>query len=151
MRPGTVATALAVGFGVACEIAAREMEADAEHAAALSARFMDRLRHAHPWLVVNGSMDRRVPHNLSVSFPGVDADALVASVPDLAISTGSACSAGALNTSHVLAAIVPAEIADGTIRIGFGRKTTIGEVDAAAAMVVQAVAALAAGSNRKVG
>jgi cysteine desulfurase len=151
VRSGTVATALAVGFGAACEIAAMAMEGDASHAAALSARFLDRLRQAHPWLVVNGSMDRRVPHNLSVSFPGVDADALVAGLPELAISTGSACSAGAIGVSRVLAAIASAQVADGTIRVGFGRQTTIEEVDAAASMVVRAVEMLAAGASRKVG
>lgn len=151
VRSGTVATALAVGFGAACEIATREMAADAKHAAALSARFLDHLRQVHPWLVVNGSMDRRVPHNLSVSFPGIDADALVAGLPELAISTGSACSAGAIGVSHVLAAITSTQVADGTIRVGFGRQTTSEEVDAAASMVIRAVETLAAGASRKVG
>jgi len=151
VRSGTVATALVVGFGTACEIAMREMAIDARHAAALSARFLDRLRQAHPWLVVNGSLDRRVPQNLSVSFPGIEADALVSSLPDLAISTGSACSAGAIGVSHVLAAMASTEVADGTIRIGFGRPTTIEEIDGAAAMIIRSVTMLTAGARRKVG
>ena len=151
VRSGTVATALAAGFGMACEVALQDMERDASHAAALSARFLDALRGSHPGLVVNGSMERRVPQNLSLAFPGVDADALVASLPGLAISTGSACSAGAIGVSLVLAAIASAEIAEGTIRVGLGRRTTAEEIDTAAAMISQAVARLTAGARRKVG
>ncbi|TRW14500.1 cysteine desulfurase family protein [Glacieibacterium frigidum] len=151
VRAGTVATALAVGFGAACHIAMQEMERDAHHAAALSAQFLSALRQVHPWLVVNGSTDRRVPHNLSVAFPGLDADVLVASVPQLAISTGSACSAGAIGVSHVLSAIADPEIAEGTIRVGFGRHTTPEEVATAASVVCQAVTTLRSVSSRKVG
>ena len=69
------------------------------------------------------------PDHLGVEVLGIDADALVAGLPELAISTGSACSAGAIGISHVLAAIASAQVADGTIRIGFGRQTTTAEVD----------------------
>lgn len=139
LRSGTVPTALAVGFGAACELAKLEMERDAVHVAELSMRFLHAIRERHPSVVVNGSLCHRVPHNLNLAFLGVDADTLVASIPGLAISTGSACSAGALGTSHVLQAIAPDEVASSAIRIGFGRATTAAEVDTAARMICDAV------------
>jgi cysteine desulfurase len=151
VRPGTVATALAVGFGKACELAAAEMEQDSRHASALSGRFLDAIRSEHPDVVVNGSAEQRIPHNLNLAFEGVDADHLVAMLPGLAISTGSACSAGAIGTSHVLMAITSEGIAASSIRVGFGRSSTIQEVDRAAEMISEAVRGLTAGALRKVG
>ena len=150
VRSGTVATALAVGFGVACDIALREMAQDARQAAALSRRLLETVRALHPDVIVNGSLEHRVPQNLSLAFSGIDADALVASLPTLAISTGSACSAGAIGTSHVLAAIAPSHVAESTVRIGIGRTTTTDEVDEAATLIGKAVAALAGDEHRKV-
>lgn len=151
IRPGTVATALAVGFGKACELAAREMEHDARHAAMLSTRLLDAVRRVHPDVIVNGSLAHRIPHNLNLAFEGVDADALLAKLPDLAISTGSACSAGSLRISHVLQAITSQCLAASSIRIGFGRSTTIGEVELAAHMINEAVSTLTVSACRKVG
>ncbi|RXF68554.1 cysteine desulfurase family protein [Hansschlegelia zhihuaiae] len=151
VRSGTVATALAVGFGAACEIALQEMIQDARHAEALADRLLTAVRAMHPDVVVNGSLEHRVPQNLSLAFPGIDADELMASLPGLAISTGSACSAGAIGISHVLTAIAPSHISESTIRIGFGRTTTADEVDEAARLIGQAVAALTSGGQRKVG
>jgi len=139
LRSGTVPTSLAVGFGVACEIAAAEMEKDAAHMTELSAAMLAAIRARWPEVVVNGSIRERIPHNLSLAFPGVDADALVNSIPDVAISTGSACSAGALGTSHVLDAVVGSELAACTIRVGFGRATTLEEVRDAARLICDAV------------
>ena len=77
---------------------------------------------------MNGSLEERIPHNLSIAFEGVDADVLLASMPELALATGSACSAGALKGSETLKAIgLPNDLADGTVRIGFGRTTTLDE------------------------
>lgn len=150
VRPGTVPTALAVGFGAACELAKREMEREAIHVTELSARFLRGVRERHPSVLVNGSLCPRVPHNLNLAFLGIDADALVASMPDLAISTGSACSAGALGTSHVLQAIGPDEVTSSSIRVGFGRVTTAADVDTAARMICDAVDALLGGTRKKV-
>lgn len=151
VRPGTVATALAVGFGKACELAAREMEQDTEHATVLSARLLKVIRQAHPDVIVNGSRDRRVPHNLNLAFEGVDADVLIAMLPGLAISAGSACSAGAIGISHVLKAITSEGIAASSIRIGLGRTTTVDEVDAAGRMISEAVSMLTGNTRIKVG
>ena len=89
---------------------------------------------------VNGSLEDRVPHNLSIAFDGVDAEVLLESLPELALATGSACSGGALKESETLKAIgLPRSLADGTVRIGFGRTTTVEEVRAATALIRERV------------
>ena len=132
IRPGTVPVASCVGFGVACELANVQRKRDFEHAVNFSNVMLDLLSELDGWQV-NGSLDYRIPHNLSIAFEGVNADVLLASLPELAMATGSACNAGALNESETLKAIrLPNDLASGTIRIGFGRTTTIDEVRTAA-------------------
>jgi cysteine desulfurase len=109
------------------------------------------IRARRPEVEVIGSMRERIPHNLSLAFPGVDADALVGSLPDVAISTGSACSAGALGTSHVLDAVAAGELASSTIRVGFGRATTAQEVAHAARLICDAVDGLTVDVRRRAG
>jgi cysteine desulfurase len=138
-RPGTLPTALCVGFGRACELAVAARERDWNHASRLSSAFLAGLREGLGEVLVNGSIDQRIPHNLNIALPGIDADALLAAAPLLSIATGSACSSGALKRSHVLTAIgIDAERADGSIRIGFGRDTTDEDVRYAVAMVTDA-------------
>ena len=96
---------------------------------------LDALAYLDGWQV-NGSLEERIPHNLSIAFKGVDADVLLASMPELALATGSACSAGALQGSETLKAIgLPNDLANGTVRFGFGRTTTLNEVRTAADLV----------------
>ena len=91
-------------------------------------------------VIVNGSMDNRVPGNLNVGFAGVDAEALMTELPELAISTGSACTSASVEPSYVLKALGLSDAdAGASVRIGFGRYTTPGEVNAAAEMIVEAV------------
>lgn len=144
LRPGTLPLALCVGLGEACRIAAREMEAEARRLSTLRDDLLDRLREAMPGLTVNGTLDQRLPGNLNVSLPGVDGDALVAALGDVAVSTGSACSSGALEPSHVLKALgVNAQRTQSAIRIGLGRFTTEGDVGRAVDRIVQVAQALA--------
>ena len=132
LRPGTLPVANCVGFGVACDLAVAQRERDFEHASNLSCVMLDTLADLDGWQV-NGSLEERIPHNLSLAFEGVDADALLASMPELALSTGAACSAGSFKRSETLRAIcLPDDLADGTVRIGFGRTTTLEEVQKAA-------------------
>jgi cysteine desulfurase len=99
---------------------------------------------------VNGpSADRRLPHNLHVSFAGIEGERLLMALGDLAVSTGSACSSGSGKASHVLEALSAAFTRAGewhdtgaSIRFGLGRTTTQNEIDAAAARVVKVVKAL---------
>ncbi len=142
LRGGTLPVALAVGMGEAFSLAAAEMEDDARRASRAAELLLARLEQAGVEALVLGSTVDRVPHNLNVSFPGVLAEELLARTPQLALSTGSACSSGALEPSRVLTAMgVDRQIAAGAIRIGFGRTTTMDEVEAAAACLASAVAA----------
>ncbi len=142
LRPGTLPVAACVGFGAACELAVAYRERDREHAKSLSRAMLDALSGLSGWQV-NGSLEERIPHNLSLAFAGVDADTLLASLPELALATGSACSAGAVKGSETLKAIgLPEDLANGTVRIGFGRTTTLDEVRTAAGLLCDRVRSL---------
>jgi cysteine desulfurase len=134
LRSGTVAPHLCVALGAASSIARRELTRDAESAAACRHRFLEAIRAYCPDVRVNGERGPRLPGNLSLTFPGVDADRLVGSVqPHIAVSTNAACSAGFLQPSHVLLALGLSDAdAASTIRVGFGRFNTYTEIEAAA-------------------
>ena len=92
---------------------------------------------------MNGSMDARLPHNLHVSFGGVEGEALLMALGDLAVSTGSACSSGSHAPSHVLQAIgAVGPQAGASIRFGLGRTTTADEIDFAIDRVAAVVTSL---------
>jgi cysteine desulfurase len=148
LRPGTVPTALAVGFGAACAIARAEREADARRVAGLRDRMLGLLRAAIPDLALNGHPERRLPGNLSVRLPGVPADDLLEALPDLSLSAGSACASDRREPSRVLAAIGlgPVEAAE-TVRIGLGRTTTSGDVERAAGRIAEEAARLRRASS----
>ena len=137
LRPGTVAPHLCAALGKACELAESEMEADAKRLAFLADHFLATICTRHPEVRVNGHRERRLKSNLSLTFPGIDADHLVGSLqPRLALSTGAACSAGFLQPSHVLLAMgLTAADADSTVRVGFGRFNTTVEVELAAELM----------------
>lgn len=141
LRSGTVAPHLVVAMGAAARIAEAEMVADAEHAASLRDLFVGIVSARTPAIVINGSQDRRLPGNLSITFPGIDANRLVGAVqPHVALSTNSACSSGVIQPSHVLLALGLSEsLADSTVRVGFGRLNTTEEVRTAAEILSDAV------------
>ena len=133
MRSGTLPTPLCVGFGVAAEIAACEMEQEAVRLRRLRDRFLSAVQSHVPNVRINGDMENRLPGNLNLSFVGVEGEGLMARLSDIALSSGSACTSAALEPSYVLHAIgVEDELAHNSIRFGFGRFTTDDEVDFAA-------------------
>ena len=106
--PGTVPVPAAVGFGEACRLALEETEADCARIYNLAAKFWRALTESFPQVCLNGSAEQRVAGNLNMTFPGLSADEIIANMQDeIAISTGSACSSGGSEPSHVLAAILP--------------------------------------------
>lgn len=139
LRSGTLPAPLCVGLGEACAIAAEEMPAEAARLGQLRDRLLARLRAALPDIRVNGDMERRLPGNLNVSFPGVDAEALMQSVPDVAISTGSACTSATVEPSYVLRAMgIGDDLARASVRFGLGRFTTESELDYASDRLIAA-------------
>jgi cysteine desulfurase len=139
LRSGTLPAPLIVGFGAACRLAGAEMAAEAERLAGLRERLLARLGDAIPGISVNGSREHRLAGNLNLAFPAARAETLLADLPDLCLSTGSACSSAAVEPSYVLGAMgVPAEVAARSLRIGIGRFTSAAEIDLAAAMLIAA-------------
>ncbi len=139
-RSGTLNVPAIAGFGEACAIARREMAEEAARTAAQRDRLLAQLRAGLDDVWVNGSMERRLPGNLNVSFGGVEADTLLMSLPDVALSTGSACSSASPEPSHVLRALnVGAWRERSAVRFGIGRFNTDEEIDYAAARVVESV------------
>ncbi len=105
LRPGTLPVPLIVGFGRAVEIAVAEREVEAARLLGLRERLLERLRDALSGVSLNGHASERLPGNLNVGFEGIEADALLASLHDIALSTGSACSSARPEPSHVLVAL----------------------------------------------
>jgi cysteine desulfurase len=140
MRSGTLNVPGIVGFGQACALSAASMVEEGERLQGLRDRLLAALQAGIDGLRVNGTMEDRLPGNLNVSFTGVDAEALLMSLPDIALSTGSACSSATVEPSHVLRAIgVPPDLAHGSVRFGLGRFNTEEEIDYAASRVTDAV------------
>ncbi len=143
LRSGTLNVPGIVGFGEACALAAEEMERDATRIRGLRDRLWGRLETLSG-VRLNGGMEHRLPGNLNVSFAGVDGDALLTAIPEIAVSAGSACTSGS-DSSYVLQALgVPAEFLQCTVRFGIGRGNTEEEIDYAAGRVCAAVGELRA-------
>jgi cysteine desulfurase len=140
LRPGTLPVALCVALGAACRLALARRADDAARIAALRDRFFAALRDAVPGIRRNDPETQGLPGCLNVTLPGVDAADLLLDLPDLAISTGSACSSFSGAPSHVLRAIgLSAEQAHASLRFGLGRGTTAEEIDRAAARLIAAL------------
>jgi cysteine desulfurase len=158
MRSGTLNVPGIVGLGAAAELAVAEMPDESKRLRRLRARLHAALFGRIEGLTLNGPPlpaiendgalsagveERRLPGNLNVSFSGVEGEALLVSMKDVAVSSGSACTSASLEPSHVLTAIgVPADLAHASIRFGLGRWTSEEEVDYAAETAAAAVSRL---------
>jgi cysteine desulfurase len=141
LRSGTLNVPGIVGFGRAAEIAREEMPAEAARIGALRDRLLERLQSTTDAIRVNGTMASRLPGNLNVSFDGVDGEALLVSLDDIAVSSGAACTQA--EPSHVLMALGRSkDLALASLRFGVGRTTTAADVDHAAEKVADVVARL---------
>lgn len=145
LRAGTLPTPLIVGFGAAARLMREEGGTEAIRLAELHTRLWTQLVDRVGGVHLNGSADHRWVGNLNVRFDDVDADSLMLMVPHLAISTGSACSAGTPEPSKVLRALgLSPEQASQSVRLGLGRMTTADQVDWAATLIADAVGRLRA-------
>jgi len=142
-RAGTENILEIVGLGVACELAAADLDHEIPHLTALRDRLQSELLRAFPEGRVNGHPDLRLPNTLSFSVPDLTAAAIIKNLPQVAVSAGAACHGdGGVTISHVLAAMgVPEKMALGTIRISVGRMTTDQDVDDGAAAIILAIKA----------
>ncbi|XBH91740.1 hypothetical protein VPH35_083045 [Triticum aestivum] len=140
IRSGTVPTPIVVGFGAACEIAAKEMDYDERRVSALQQRLLDGIRSKVDDVVINGSMEHRYAGNLNLSFAYVEGESLLMGLKEVAVSSGSACTSASLEPSYVLRALgVDEDMAHTSIRFGIGRFTTEEEVDRATELTVHQV------------
>lgn len=142
-RSGTLNVPGIVGLGRAAELCRLEMVEESARLAGLRDRLLEGIRTRIGGVRVNGTLEQRLPHNLHVSFPGVEGEALLMALGDLAVSTGSACSSGSQAPSHVLEAIgATSEDAGASIRFGLGRTTSCADIDFAIDRVATVVTAL---------
>jgi cysteine desulfurase len=129
MRSGTLPTHQCVGMGEAFRIAKEEMHAENERVRALRQRLLDGLQGIEQ-IFVNGDLERRIPHNLNVSFNYVEGESLIMGIKGIAVSSGSACTSASLEPSYVLRALGRSdELAHSSLRMTIGRFTTEEEVD----------------------
>jgi cysteine desulfurase len=138
IRPGTENVAGAVALGRAAQLAAAEQASLAERLCRLRNELAARLKSAVTGLVINAEESHRAPHLLSIAIEGADSEALLMhlDLAGIAASSGSACSTGAVEPSHVLVAMgVPRDLALGTIRFSLGRETTQEDIDRAVEVV----------------
>jgi len=138
-RSGTLATHQIVGFGEAARLAKAEMAAENERIRALRDRLLKGVEDIEE-AYVNGDLERRIPHNLNVSFNFVEGESLIMAVKDLAVSSGSACTSASLEPSYVLRALGRSdELAHSSIRFTLGRFTTEQEIDFAIDLIKRKV------------
>jgi cysteine desulfurase len=140
LRAGTLNVPGIVGLGEACAICAREMGDESQRLRRLRDRLRAKLEAGLDEVWVNGSLEHRLPHNLNMSFAGVEAEALMMGMPEVAVSSGSACTSNTMEPSYVLKAMgLDGEAAHSSIRFGLGRFNTEEEVDYVAARAIAVV------------
>ena len=129
-RAGTENVGSIMAFGLAAELAQKEMESEANRLAELRNIFLDELRRIEPLAIINGSLEDRIPNNINVGFPDIDSGSLLLSLNLIGVyvSAGSACSAGSSDASHVIKALGVDTDRYGIIRFSFGLPNTIEDV-----------------------
>ena len=142
MRSGTLPTHQIVGMGEAYRIAREEMHAENERIRTLQQRLLNGLKDIEE-VFVNGHPQRRVPHNLNMSFNFVEGESLIMGIKGVAVSSGSACTSASLEPSYVLRALGRSdELAHSSLRMTIGRWTTEEEIDYAVQTIRENVARL---------
>lgn len=139
MRSGTLATHQIVGMGAAFELSEQLREEECQRIQHLHQQLLQGLQDI-PRIHINGSLTQRVPHNLNVSFDGVEGEALMMDLSGLALSSGSACTSASLEPSYVLKALGRTDQqAHSSLRISLGRQTTTEDVATTIAAIRQSV------------
>lgn len=140
LRPGTLPVPLVIGLGEACFLCTKELKDEFNRVTSLRNQLEQKLlMKLSGRLFQNGSLDNRLPHNSSLCFTGIEAEMLLANLPELAISTGAACESGSLEPSRVLISLgLSRDDANSTLRFGLGRFTTSQEIDRTIELILAA-------------
>jgi cysteine desulfurase len=145
IRAGTVPVALCVGCGKAAEIAMSEQNDNLNRYKKFREKFIKKITSELDEIYVNGSSEHNYPGIVNMSFRGCEGEALMKEASGIAVSSGSACTSNKLTISHVLDAMnIPADIAQSSLRITFGKPTSESDVDVAAAELIKAAKKLRA-------
>jgi cysteine desulfurase len=131
-RAGTENVPGIVGLAKTVEIARRDMEQQSQQMKNLTEAFYQKVTHAIPDVILNGHLEKRIPNTLNLSFKAVEGESIILSLDlkGVAVASGSACTSGTLEPSHVLSAMgISPEIAQGAIRFSFGRENTMEDVE----------------------
>jgi len=141
-RAGTENVAGIVGFAKALELVDKEREDQNKHLKNLSQAFYKKLVESIPDVILNGDLNRRILNTLNLSFKGVEGESVILSLDmkGVAVASGSACTSGTLEPSHVLSAMgVDPAIAQGAIRFSFGRDNNMEDVEYVAGLLPEIV------------
>ena len=147
MRGGTTNVPAVVGMAEALRIATQSLDENAAYVSAIRDRFIHRVLREIPYVKLNGHPEKRLPANANFSFRYIEGESLLFSLDlkGIAVSSGSACSSGSLEPSHVLLAMgLPEGLAHGSIRFSFGKDNTMEEADYAADALKEIVVKLRA-------
>jgi len=140
LRSGTVPTPLAVGFGEASVQIKKRIKSNFKNYKKLSSYFINQLKKNKIKFIINGDKKNRSPINLNIGFIDIEADQLINFLPNIAISTGSACTSGSIEKSHVLTALKLANnIIDSSVRFSFGETTQNSDIEKAASSINTAI------------
>jgi cysteine desulfurase len=141
-RAGTENVSAAVGLAKAMELMDKEMQENNQRLEELTRSFYRKLVETIPNVILHGDLNRRIPNTLNLSFAGVEGESIILSLDmkGVEVSTGSACSSGTLEPSHVLSAMgIDPAIAQGAIRFSFGKDNTTDDVEYVTGMLPEIV------------
>jgi len=140
LRSGTLAVPQIVGFAKAVELFMDCKNEENQRLSNLRDKMLQKIKSSHPDVILNGSIDQRLAHNLNLCFPGLEAESLIMKMKDIACSTGSACSSANLEPSHVIKALgYGNELSHSAIRFSLGRFNTEEEIEIAIAEIISTV------------
>ena len=142
-RSGTLPVSQIVGFARAAEISEKLKGEENNRLKYFRDKFYFSILEKHPEVILNGSLKNRLPHNLNLCFPGLNAESIIMKIRDVACSTGSACSSANLEPSHVIKALGrDNELAHSAIRFSLGRFNSESDIDKAIIIINNAISLL---------
>ena len=139
-RSGTLPAPLVVGFGKACEVLSNQMEKDNLKIKKLALQLTTDILSKYPESILNGPKNNRIPGNINFTFPSLKGMSILRSIPQIAVSSGSACSSSSPKPSHVLTQIGRSKLeANASLRIGIGRFNTQEDISIAVDAIINAI------------